>query len=179
MPARKSTLRRPTVERLRQVLILDVSTGVLTWRVYRGGTAKPLTRAGYVRPDGYRHLEVDSYPCPAQDVVFAIHHGRWPTKILDHEDGDRDNNRPDNLIEAGYSDNGRNRTWKNERTGFRGVQRNCNGQRWQAMLKPAGKPRLYLGTFDTPEEAARAYDAAVLEHCGPRFPTNASLGLLK
>lgn len=177
MTAAKHTVARPSIERLREVLGYDPETGILTWLIVARGLTG--TRAGYLRKDGYRHLTVDSYPCPAQDVAFAIHHGRWPEQILDHEDRDRDNNRPGNLIEAGYSANTRNRAWVNERTGFRGVQLNTNGRRFQALLKPEGKPRIYLGTFDAAEDAARAYDAAVLEHCGPRFPTNASLGLLK
>jgi len=37
--------------------------------------------------------------------------------------------------------------------------------RWQATIRIEGKLK-WLGSFDTPEEAARAYDDAVLEHRG-------------
>lgn len=37
--------------------------------------------------------------------------------------------------------------------------------RWQATIRVEGKLR-WLGSFDTPEAAARAYDEAVLEHRG-------------
>lgn len=37
--------------------------------------------------------------------------------------------------------------------------------RWQATIRLDGKLR-WLGSFDTPEDAARAYDEAVLEHRG-------------
>jgi hypothetical protein len=46
--------------------------------------------------------------------------------------------------------------------------------RWQATIRVNGKLR-WLGTYDTPEEAARVYDDAVLEHRGRKgvlnFPT--------
>lgn len=42
-------------------------------------------------------------------------------------------------------------------SGFKGVHR--HGRGWKAQIKLAGKIT-YLGTFDTPEEAARAYDIA-------------------
>lgn len=43
--------------------------------------------------------------------------------------------------------------------------------RWQAAMNIAGR-RLYLGRFDTEEEAAKAYDRAATEHYGPRAKLN-------
>jgi len=44
-------------------------------------------------------------------------------------------------------------------SGFRGVSR--KGSRWQAAIRPRGhEKQIHLGTFDTPEEASRAYQQA-------------------
>lgn len=48
------------------------------------------------------------------------------------------------------------------KSGYRGVHWKKNKQKWQAIIKIDGK-NLYLGYFNRPEEAARAYDKACVE----------------
>jgi hypothetical protein len=56
-------------------------------------------------------------------------------------------------------------------TGFRGVRRQRDTSRFEAVIKVAGVAR-YLGGYATAEEAAAAYDRAVREAYGPDAPTN-------
>lgn len=81
----------------------------------------------------------------------------------DHKDGDSSNNRRDNLRLTNSTGNNRNaRMRKDNTSGFKGIWK--VGNRWRACIKVNGK-KIYLGFFDTPEEAYKAYcDAAIKYH---------------
>lgn len=81
---------------------------------------------------------------------------------VDHINGDRLDNRRCNLRLATYGQNNaaKRLTERTSKTGFRGVYRTNRGKPFSAQIRYEGVTH-YIGTFFTPEEAARAYDAEV------------------
>ncbi|KAL5735243.1 hypothetical protein ACOSP7_033104 [Xanthoceras sorbifolium] len=56
---------------------------------------------------------------------------------------------------------------------YRGVARHHHNGRWEARIgRVFGNKYLYLGTYNTQEEAAAAYDMAAIEHRGANAVTN-------
>jgi hypothetical protein len=121
---------------------------------------------GCIRPDGYGQISVNRKRELTHRLVWLWVHGYLPYQI-DHIDGDKLNNRIDNLREATTSQNHGN-TVKSIRnkSGFKGVrQRN---KRWAASIKILGVAT-YIGTYATPEEAHAAYCAKAREIHGEFF----------
>lgn len=85
-------------------------------------------------------------------------------KQTDHKNRNTLDNRRVNLRPSTSSQNGGNREKQaNNSSGYKGVFRNDFG--WMAKIAVSHK-QIYLGQFRDKESAARAYDAAALEHFG-------------
>jgi hypothetical protein len=91
----------------------------------------------------------------AHRVAWVIETGEQPADQIDHIDRDRRNNRFANLREASQAQNNWNSRDQNRELP-RGVYLNGNG--FSARID--GQYRQYLGTFDTPEAAAKAWQQA-------------------
>lgn len=113
--------------------------------------------AGRSEPKGYMcvKLRLNGWPVciSVHRIVWAMHYGKWPEQTIDHIDRNKKNNRIENLRDVSMSVNLQNRG-NPDATGFLGVTK--AGARFKADTK-FGTKHVYLGTFDTPEQAHDAY----------------------
>jgi len=94
----------------------------------------------------------------------------------DHINRDRLDNRRSNLRRCTRQQNTFNRR-PMSKSGYKGAYSSPTLSGWRAQIMVNGKC-LYLGSFRTPEDAARAYDTAARDHYGEfaylNFPEHAS-----
>jgi hypothetical protein len=150
-----------TAERARELFSYDPETGEVRWRVRVSNNTRAGSIAGTVSNGGrYRNLRVQDKPYLAHRVIWLMMTGKWPTKQIDHIDGNGLNNIWRNLRGATSAQNCANR--KREKlhpTGFKGVLPRYG--RFRSHFR--GK---HLGSFATPEEAHAAYAAAAVAFYG-------------
>ncbi len=83
-------------------------------------------------------------------------------EVVDHIDGDSLNNTKRNLRIVTAKENAHNTIKKKNKSGYTGVYLDARSGRYYAQLRRDGKGR-NIGTFDTKEKAAEAYDRKVCE----------------
>ena len=135
------------------------------WHFHHCGYARRTVHLGYGRGAPTAHVFMH------RDVISA-----QPGQIVDHINGNKLDNRRDNLRLTDRAGNCRNKVHtKNRKRGlFKGVYLGRSGK-WEAKigtLRDGRKVSIHIGSFVLAEDAARAYDAAAREHFGEFAATN-------
>ena len=154
---------------MNQQMVLDCfeyRDGLLYWK----GISHPnkqylLTKpAGSIHKTGYRHVTWLGKPQKAHRLIFLMHHGYLP-KEVDHINGDRADNRIENLRPANRSENQCNRgVLASNTSGYSGVSWHKRLNAWAVRVMKDGKKN-YLGYFKDLELAALvAEEARALFH---------------
>jgi hypothetical protein len=154
----------PSVERLRAVLRYDAETGRLFWLPRPGKLKWTVQNAGKeaftANTLGYRCGTIDGVRFQAHRVIWKIVHGREPKGQIDHIDGNRSNNRVENLRDVSNAENARNRRpYCRTTSGTLGVSWTTHHRRWRAYITVEGK-QIALGTFREKSDAIAARRAA-------------------
>jgi hypothetical protein len=102
----------------------------------------------------------------AHRLAWMLYYGREAPGMIDHRNGDRQDNRIENLRIATHSQNGANaRRHSRNTSGLKGASWMPKRGKWQASITVRNK-QIGLGYFDTKEEAHAAYLIAAREHQG-------------
>lgn len=120
-------------------------------------------KAGGSDGTGYDSIHILGHRVKIHRLVWLLHNREWPAGMIDHINGNRRDNRIENLRPATMAENVRNRT---KRSGdlLIGVSHDKYG-RYKARIQLPDGEKTYLGSFDTEAEAAAAYvGAATILH---------------
>lgn len=130
-----------TYQHINQALLLhlfsyDPDSGTLSRK--RSGTrakAGPVTRKN---DEGYIILSVEGATCLAHRVIWFMVKGTWPESTIDHDNGDKADNRWDNLKPRTFTQNMLNyRSPSKSTTGIRGLRK--SGEGWRGCVCYQGK----------------------------------------
>jgi hypothetical protein len=143
-----------TQERLKQLMRYE--DGRLYWTNPTANWMKEGTEAGFVTNLGYRVACVDGKQTMVHRLVFLYHYG-YTAEVIDHINGDKLDNRVENLRPATRVQNNTNaRTRKDNKSGQKGVRWREDNKKWHAAIS-AGKKKHHLGYFTAFEDAKNAY----------------------
>lgn len=148
-----------TLARARNLIAYDPNDGSFRWKLNHGGQREGCI-AGSLRRDGYVAIKMDGRQYLAHRLAFLFLAGRWPDDKIDHINGNRADNRAENIRQASQADNCQNRALRSDSaTGLVGVSFHKATGKFSAKITLRGNQR-HLGLFECPQEAHQAYAAA-------------------
>lgn len=149
-----------TQSRAHELLRYEPETGLFFWKIKPSTKIRAGALAGHTRVKGKKYVAivVENQLYLAHRLAWLYVHGRFPSNLIDHINGIRDDNRIANLREVTYQENSHNSGRQlRAQCPFRGLKK--RGNSWQAAIR-VNKKSIYLGSFKTAEEASDAYLAA-------------------
>jgi len=152
-----------TLERLRAIFY-EYDGVLYNWCTR--GKARAHAEAGYIAEDGYRRVCIDKKYYYIHRIVWWMSTGKEvPDDLfIDHIDGNRLNNKIENLRLASALENQYNKARQvNGTSQYKGVWFDAVKNCWKASIRTNDGNRHYIGQFVTELEAAVAYDKLAIQ----------------
>lgn len=129
----------------------------------------------WVDKQGYVKTKVNNRGALLSRLLLGIN-GQGRSVFVDHISGDTLDNRRSNLRVCKPAENIRNRKLNsNNQTGYKGVSYHQRLKKYRSDIRAGGGRTIYLGVYETPEEAAAAYDQAASFYHGEFARTNETM----
>ena len=139
----------PSLNRLNE--LFEYRQGNLYNKTNRNSRSKKGEIAG-TYSGRYGNVFIDGHPYTIHRIIFFMNNEYSP-EFIDHINGNKHDNRIENLREAKRTDNQHNRALnKNNTSGAKNVYWSETKQKWCAGLRHMGK-KISLGVFDKLEDA--------------------------
>lgn len=140
-------------------LSYDPATGILTWETSPSANVTPGQNAGSFDGHGYRVVSVGGKRWGAHRLIWTMVNGPIPSGYdVDHINGDRQDNRLENLRLLTRAENNQNTraARRDSKSGLQGVTSHRRSGLFNARIKLNGISQS-LGYFKTAAEAHEAY----------------------
>jgi hypothetical protein len=148
----------PPIEVLRERLDYNHETGEFKWKVATSNRIKVGSSAGLPGQNGYGRLRIDGQGYQAHRIAWKLYYGEDPTEgyEIDHKNGNRGDNRIDNLRLVLRPENNYNVPLRvNNTSGFRGVSFDKVINKWRAYVM-SNHVKINLGCHTSKEDAIAA-----------------------
>jgi len=158
----------PPLEELKEFLDYNPDTGIFTWKKQKAKKTKVGENAGRTTTKNYFTIKFNYIEYQVHRLAYYMYHGIDPLeKIVDHIDGDKTNNKINNLRLATVSQNGMNRVGlaSNNTSGATGVRWYEKIKKWSARISIDGV-ETSLGYFTKKEDAIQARKEAEIKYYG-------------
>jgi HNH endonuclease len=171
-----------SVELLRKLIRYDAASGELYWLprtaeligTGRNGAEIEAIRfntkyadklaLNYIGNSGYKCGAVLGKFASAARVAWALTYGEWPPKFVDHINGNRADNRIENLRSVTAAENARNaKIYKTNSSGVVGVYWFDDRKKWGVSIR-VNKKLKQLGFFSDIDEAANIRKLAQVKY---------------
>ena len=129
--------------------LFDYKDGALYWKVNRNTGIKRIgLRAGSTNTIGYRQVLIDGKKYAEHRIIYAMHNDEIPAQI-DHINGNRADNRIENLRPANNQQNQHNSKLRSDnKSGIKGVTWHKASKKWAVNLRVNGVLKSFGLYFD-------------------------------
>ena len=151
-----------SIDKLKEQVLYCADTGVFTWNVNKNRVSIGDV-VGFVTSKGYLATKIHGKCYFLHRLAWFYVYGQWPKNQIDHINGEKKDNRIENLRDVSGAQNCQNQTGprKTNKTQLQGVSVDKN-KKYHAQLM-INRRVFRLGSFDSPEQAHEVYLAKKAE----------------